>query len=218
VANKKKRRRKRKSAAQRTEAQKQREEALRRNREQRRAEQEAEQRRKKWTRRLRRAALPVAGGVAVMTLALLLFGGNPELPDVVRVPEAETMVLVGDQAAEYDTPTPTSGPYVGGEPVCGVFDEQLPLPEAVAALRVGAVVLWHRPDVDPAPLRAIAEEEGELIVVSPNPDIEDAVVATAWNRRKDYDEASDDEIAKFVSTYQGRGEESGECAVADAAP
>jgi hypothetical protein len=195
----------------RAEAQRQREEALRRNREQRRAEQEAQERRKKWMGRARKAALPVAGGVGVMTVALLLFGGNPELPDVVRVPEAETVVVVGDQVPEYDSPTPTSGPYAGGEVTCGVFAEQVPLPEAVAALRVGAVVLWHDPDVDPAPLVAIAEEVGQDIVVSPNPDLEDAVVATSWNRLKAYDSPADDEIAKFVSTYQGRGDEDGEC-------
>ena len=213
---KKKKRRSRKSAAERAEAQRQREEALRRTREQRRAEQEAEQRRKKWMGRVRKAALPVAGGVGVMAVALLLFGGNPELPDVVRVPEAETVVVVGDEVPQYDSPTPTSGPYAGGEVTCGVFTEQVPLPEAVAALRVGAVVLWHRPDVDPGPLVEIAEREGQDIVVSPNPDITDAVVATSWNRRKAYDSPADDEIAKFVSTYQGRGDESGECPFAGA--
>jgi hypothetical protein len=207
----KKKNRSARSAEARAEAQRQREEALRRNREQRRAEQEAQERRKKWMGRARKVALPVAGGIGVMTVAILLFGGNPELPDVVRVPQAETVVVVGDEVPEYDSPTPTSGPYAGGEVRCGVFTEQIPLPEAVAALRVGAVVLWHRPDVDPAPLVARAEDEGQDIVVSPNPDIDDAVVATAWNRRKSYDSASDDEISKFVSTYQGRGDEDGEC-------
>ena len=207
----KKKRRSRKSAEERAEAQRQREEALRRNRERRRAEQEAEQRRKKWVGLARKAALPVGGGIGVMAAALLLFGGNPELPDVIRVPEIETVVVVGDEVPEYDSPAPTSGPYAGGEVGCGVFTEQVPLPEAVAALRIGAVVVWYRPDVDPAPLVAIAEREGQDIVVSPNPEIDDAVVATSWNRRKAYDSPSDDEIAKFVSTYQGRGDESGEC-------
>lgn len=204
----------RKSAAARAEAQRQREEALRRNREQRRAEQEAAERRKKWLGWARKAAVPALGGIAVMAAALLLFGGNPELPDVVRVPETETVVLVGDEVPEYDSAAPTSGPYPGGEPSCGVFTEPVPLPEAVAALRIGAVVLWHRPEIDAAPLMAIADEEGQDIIVSPNPDIDDAVVATAWNRRKDYDSPSDDEIPKFVSTYQGRGAEDGDCAFA----
>lgn len=84
---------------------------------------------------------------------------------------------------------------------------------AVHALEHGAVVLWHRPDLpaeDLARLEEIVARWESHVILSPNPGIDDDVVATAWNRRKAYT-AADPELDRFIETYRRRGPESVDC-------
>lgn len=199
---------------QRAEANRQREEQRRRDHEARRLAEEAAQRKQALRRRLRGLALPVIGGVAVMAVALVIFTPDPEVTGVTRVDEVEATELAVGATFDYGTPTPTSGPYLPGSATCGVFDEQVPAVDAVTAQRVGAVVLWHRPDVGDdvrGGLAGLAAETGSHVIVSVNADMADPVVATAWNRLKAYD-GLDEELAEFIDTYAERGPEDGPCA------
>lgn len=210
---KKRRRAKFRHDPRRADAHAQREEARQRQAEDRRQEAISTERREKWTGWLKKAAGPALIGLAVMTVALLLFRGEPEVADVVKVSEIEAVELAADQEGEYDTATPTSGQYTPGDPVCQVSTEKMALPDAVAAQRVGAVVLWYRPDASQATIDMLAGLQAEFgeVMVSPNDGIEQPVVATAWTRLKRFTEPDEAEVRDFVDTYLDRGPVEGSC-------
>jgi hypothetical protein len=191
----------------------QREEARRRAAADRRAKAEAEQRRKALQTRLRKLALPVAGTIAVFAIALFVMRPPPEVPNTVQVTEIETRELAADEPFDYGTPTPTSGPYAPGNPVCRVYAEGLDPAQAVAILRVGGVVLWHRPG-DEALAAGLAEYAGSFeshVAVSPNPALDAPIVATAWTRLKAYDDVASLVEDDFAGVYRLRRTENGDC-------
>jgi hypothetical protein len=191
-----------------------RDEARRRAAEQRRAREESERRRKELLGRIRKIALPAAAVVAVFAAALLLVRPAPEVPGVSRVERVEGEALDAGAAFDYGTPTPSSGPYAPGEPMCGVYTEPLALEEAVAALRVGAVVIWYRPGED-APDPALAAHVGGVeshVVLAPNPRLNAPIVATALLREKSYESATELIDDDFAGTYRlQRADEEAAC-------
>lgn len=210
---KKRRRAKYRHDPKRADAHAQREEARRQQAEERRQEAVATERRQKWTGRLKKAAGPVLIGGAVMAVALILFRGDPEVADVVKVSEVEAVELAADEEPDYGTPTPSSGAYTPGDPVCQVFTEQMALPDAVAAQRVGAVVLWYRPDAAQSTIDMLVGLQAEFgeVMVSPNDGIEQPVIATAWTRLKRFADPDEAEVRDFVDTYLDRGPVEGSC-------
>lgn len=193
-------------ASRRTEA----EEKKRQRRFERQRQEAAARRRAQLRRRVRIASV---GAVLVVLLgagAFFLFRPDPEVAGVVKPPNRGRDHVAN---ATYDTPTPTSGPHSTSAPSCGVVGQSLPLDLAVHALEHGAVVVWHRPDLDDEALGQaidlLAEWDSHWIL-SPNPGIEEPFVATAWNRLKAYDEP-DEGLREFVDTYRRRGPERVDC-------
>ncbi|HJT94737.1 MAG TPA: DUF3105 domain-containing protein [Mycobacterium sp.] len=118
-------------------------------------------------------------------------------------------------AATFDSPTPTSGPHDERAPECGNYPEPLELPLAVHGLEHGAVVLWYdaaRPELADE-LATATQRWTSHVIISPNTSIDRPVVATAWNRMKTYDKATDPGIADFVGTYRKRGPERVSCSL-----
>lgn len=210
--------RKKASAKPSPEAIAQREEARRRAAAERRAKAEAEQRRKALKDRLRKLVLPVVGTIAVFAIALFVMRPAPEVTapevtDAVQVAEVEARELAADETFDYETPTPTSGPYAPGDPVCRVYPEGLEPEQAVAILRVGGVVLWHRPD-DEALAAGLAEYAGSFeshVAVAPNPALDAPIVATAWTRLKAYDDVASLVEDDFAGVYRQQRAEDGDC-------
>lgn len=195
----------------RARVQAQREEARQRERERRRLEEETREKREKLKKRIRSLAVPALVGIGVFAVAFVVFRPSDEVDGVERPDEIESVALASGETFDYGTPTPTSGPYAPEAPACGVFADQIAPEDAVAALRVGAVVLWYRPDATQAAadLEAIAALWDSHVIVSPNDAIESPVVATAWNRRLAYDEGAP--ATEFAETYRKRGPEEGDC-------
>jgi hypothetical protein len=205
--------RKKGSAKPSPEAIAQREEARRRAAAERRAKEEAEQRRKALKARLRKLVLPVLGTIGVFVIALFVMRPPPELLDAVRTDEIEARELAAGEQFDYGTPTPTSGPYSPGDPVCRVFTEGLAPADAVAILRVGGVVLWHRPDDEAiaAGLADYARSFESHVAVAPNPDLDAPIVATAWTRLKPYDDVASLVEDDFAGVYRQQRAEDGDC-------
>jgi hypothetical protein len=206
--HRKKRNRRSRRDPDRAKIQAQREEARQREREQRRQEEEAQAKRERLKKRIRSLAVPALVGVGVFAVALIVFRPSSEVDGVERPEEVPAEALAAGETFDYGTPAPTSGPYSPEAPVCGVFAEQVPAEDAVAALHAGAVVLWHRPDAAQAvaDLEAVAALYDSHVLVSPNDAIDSPVVATAWNRRLAYTEGAP--ATEFVETYRdpGRGD------------
>lgn len=113
-------------------------------------------------------------------------------------------VLPGAPPPSYLVDPPTSGPHVVGPAVEGVQDDALDPPVQVGILERGDILIQHRDlaDADRARLEALA---GPQVVVAPNPDLPDRIVATAWTTRRSCEAVDVDALAEFVDARAGRG-------------
>jgi hypothetical protein len=114
-------------------------------------------------------------------------------------------VLGDDTGVEYTSDPPTSGPHQPGPPVEGVVDELISRPVQVGILERGDVLLQHRPDVPAADLAALEALGGPGVVVAPNPDLPDLVVATAWTYKRTCSAVDADALQEFVDDRAGKG-------------
>jgi hypothetical protein len=121
-------------------------------------------------------------------------------------PDYLVHVLGGDDV-DYESDPPTSGPHQPTPPVEGVVDEPLPRPIQVGILERGDVLLQHRPDLSGDQLTALQELAGPGVVVAPNPDLDDPVVATGWLYKRTCDTADIPALEEFVDARTGKGPE-----------
>jgi drug/metabolite transporter (DMT)-like permease len=114
-------------------------------------------------------------------------------------------VLPGSEPADYASDPPTSGPHQPSPPIDGVSDEPLSRPIQVGVLERGDVLLQHRPDLAGDAVADLEALAGEGVVVAPNPDLDDPVVATAWVHRLACDEVDVEALQAFIDDRKGRG-------------
>lgn len=163
-----------------------------------------------------RTALVVGLGVVVLgAVGVLLFPRlvPPELPGVTKPSNEGRSHAAPGQTAAYATAAPTSGRHNPGVPRCGIYSQQLPPDLAVHALEHGAVVIWYQPglaDDDVARLVETVARFDHGVILSPNRQLDQPIVATAWNRLKGYN-GPDAEIEEFMTTYRSRGPERVRC-------
>lgn len=175
----------------------------------RQAAEQAAKARARRQKQIRTAGIAVAGVVVVAAIVFVVARPDPELPGVERPPNLGGGHLAVGESARYDSATPTSGRHAPSAPRCGITTSPLALELAVHALEHGVVVVWHRPDISEEDLTALYEIAGRFdshVIVSPNPGIDDPIVATAWNRLARYD-GPGEELAQFIDVYQQRGPE-----------
>lgn len=116
-------------------------------------------------------------------------------------------VLGDDAAVEYTSDPPTSGPHQPGPPVEGVVDKPISRPVQVGILERGDVLLQHGPDVPAADLADLEALGGPGVVVAPNPDLPDLVVATAWTYKRTCSAVDVDALQAFIDARAGKGPE-----------
>lgn len=180
-------------------------------REERKAREAAARARARRRKRVKQAAI---GAIVLIVVGIAGFGAfrvwfPSELAGIEKPASLGRGHVPQGQTAQYATPTPTSGLHAASSARCGIFTQQIPAGLAVHALEHGTVVIWYRPDVEEQlgpGLREIVGEFDDRVILSPNADLVQPVVATAWNRLKAYDSANP-EIAEFIETYRGRGPE-----------
>lgn len=116
-------------------------------------------------------------------------------------------VLGTETAVDYTSDPPTSGPHQPGPPVEGVVDEPITRPIQVGILERGDVLLQHDPDLPAGDLAALQELAGERVVVAPNPDLPDPVVATAWVYKRTCSSVDAEALQGFVDERVDNGPE-----------
>ncbi|NLD76028.1 MAG: DUF3105 domain-containing protein, partial [Acidimicrobiales bacterium] len=86
---------------------------------------------------------------------------------------------------------------------CGIYDEPVPVANAVHSLEHGAVWVSYHPDLPPSDVAALREAvEGEsYALLSPYPDLASPVVLTAWGVQLEVDNVDDDRIPTFLNKY-----------------
>ncbi len=115
--------------------------------------------------------------------------------------------VVGDAEVEYSSDPPTCGPHQAAPPVTGVVDDPLPRPIQVGILERGDVLLQHRPDLPEDQRRALEDLVADGVVVAPNPDLPDPVVATAWLYKRTCSAVDTGALSDFVDERLGKGPE-----------
>jgi hypothetical protein len=116
-------------------------------------------------------------------------------------------VVVEDAPGEGpgpDVTTPTSGAS-RGVPACGWLPSPLPPAGQVATLASGVVLLQHGPQATEEDRRVLEELAArDRVAVAPNPELTDAVVATAWRHRMPLDRARRELLEAFVTGHADR--------------
>ena len=116
-------------------------------------------------------------------------------------------VLGTETAVTYASEPPTSGPHQPGPPVEGVVEEPITRPIQVGILERGDVLVQHDPALPASDLAALQELAGPRVVVAPNPDLPDAIVATAWVYKRSCSSVDVDALQAFVDERVGNGPE-----------
>lgn len=113
--------------------------------------------------------------------------------------------VVGAADAVYLSDPPTSGPHQQGPRVTGVVDQPITRPVQVGILERGDVLLQHDPALSGPSLAQLQALAGDGVVVAPNPDLPDAVVATAWLFKRTCSAVDVAALEEFVDDHVGRG-------------
>jgi hypothetical protein len=90
--------------------------------------------------------------------------------------------------------------------VHGAIDHAISRPVQVGILERGDVVIQYRPDaVDPADLESLASGADSRVVIAPNADLPEPVVATAWLYKRTCDHPATEALQAFVDARVGHG-------------
>ncbi|MEQ1787783.1 MAG: DUF3105 domain-containing protein, partial [Acidimicrobiales bacterium] len=78
----------------------------------------------------------------------------------------------------------------------------------VGILELGSVLIQHDPGLATDALAELRGLAGPDVVVAPNPDLDDPVVATAWTFKRTCDAVDVDALQTFVDQRVGHGPDS----------
>ena len=104
---------------------------------------------------------------------------------------------------EYPAKPPLGGEHSSLPQQCDVYTEQIPAEHAVHSLEHGAVWVTYNDDLPEDQVSELVDEvEGHPYrLLSPLPEQEAPIVATAWGRQMTFDSADDDDLGRFLRTY-----------------
>lgn len=148
------------------------------------------------------ASLVVA--LIVGAVAIAIVRDSPVTADLSAVQKFENRAadhVTGP--VDYDSVVPAGGPHHPAWWNCGVYTEPVRTEHAVHSLEHGAVWLSYRPDV-PAEQIALLEKLGgdDYMLVSPVPDQEAPIMATAWDHQLSMETADEKQLRAFIREYK----------------
>ncbi|MGQ0616441.1 MAG: DUF3105 domain-containing protein [Acidimicrobiia bacterium] len=113
-------------------------------------------------------------------------------------------VLPGAPAPAYATDPPTSGPHEPSDAFAGERTAPISRAVQVSQLEGGKVLLQYR-DLAPDELDRLRSLAGADVIVAPNPDLPDRVVATAWTFKQVCAGVDVDALRSFAGDRVGQG-------------
>ena len=126
-------------------------------------------------------------------------------------PRSTQHLLPGAPPPDYAGDPPTSGPHVAAPEVSGLQTVPVAEPVQVGVLEAGGVMVQHRPDLPPGDRARLASLAGPAtpaagkVVVAPNPELKEPVVATAWRHRLSCRSLDLAALRAFVAERAGKG-------------
>lgn len=115
-----------------------------------------------------------------------------------------------DGDIDYTSVVPVGGPHNPVWQLCGIYDEPVRPENTIHSMEHGAVWLTYQPGLSEEAveyLRNVVRQQradrGEaLVILSPEPDIDAPLVATAWRVQLKLDDVFDDRLEEFLDRYQ----------------
>lgn len=157
----------------------------------------------------RRGALIWGAAALVLTLivgavAAAVVFDSPATADLAGVETWENQAAqhTGDPV-DYDVNPPVGGPHHPAWWNCGVYPDPVPQEHAVHSLEHGAVWLTYQADLPEDQVKTLEKlGKQDYMLVSPNPDQESPVVATAWDHQLTLDTADERVLQAFMREYK----------------
>ena len=112
---------------------------------------------------------------------------------------------------DYPRNPPAGGPHDPSWQKCQVYDAPIRAEHAVHSQEHGAVWITYQPDLSEEDVEALAAyaEDQPYVLISPYPDLEAPVVASAWGAQLRLDDVADPRLRNFIDRYAGSGPERG---------
>lgn len=104
----------------------------------------------------------------------------------------------------YAQSPPVGGEHAANWQNCGIYDEPVRNETAVHALEHGAVWIAYRPDLPADQVEALRGlvRGRSYTLLSPYPDLDTPVAASAWGVQLKVDSASDERLGRFIAKYR----------------
>lgn len=116
-----------------------------------------------------------------------------------------------ENPVEYPQNPPAGGPHFPAWQKCQVYDEPIPIEPAVHSQEHGAVWITYETDLPDADVEALAafSEEQPYVLISPYPDLDSPLAASAWGAQLRLDDVADPRLPEFIARFAGHGPEPG---------
>lgn len=125
---------------------------------------------------------------------------NP--PEGVETYPATDNDLVEDDV-DYERTPPTNGPHAPLWQNCGFYEKPIRDENAVHSLDHGVVWITYRPDLPQEQIETLRTySDEEYVLVSPYPEQDAPVTATAWRNQLRLDGAGDPRLDEFVEQFR----------------
>lgn len=118
-------------------------------------------------------------------------------------PNSTQHVLANAPEPNYLSDPPTSGPHQPGRELSGAVDQPLTRPVQVGQLEIGKILIQYRDELDAETIDELVGLDAEVIV-APNADLREPIVATAWGNKLECSEVELADLRDFVDTFAGR--------------
>jgi hypothetical protein len=108
-----------------------------------------------------------------------------------------------ETAVEYEQSPPVGGDHSPIWTNCGVYTEPVPNEDSVHSMEHGAVWITYNPEIGQEGIDTLTELVGtrSYVLLSPYPDLDTPVAASAWGLQLKVDSADDARLATFLDKY-----------------
>ena len=140
---------------------------------------------------------------------------TPQLPDLEGILDSDLRAFVNDilhqeGGIDYDHASPPGGAHNAVWQNCGIYDEPVPAEAAVHSLEHGAVWITYQPALTENELaslqkqvrQALANRDEPMVILSPQPEQTEPIIATAWQVQLTLESADDARLQQFLDQYQ----------------
>ncbi len=130
-------------------------------------------------------------------------------------------LAVGTTFSGYPTLPPYAGPHWEVPSRCGIYEQQQPIEAMVHSMEHGVILFHFQPDLfranEVTEMRIVASgllREGRRLIMTPNRQMDSAVVLTSWGRILELDSFEPETVEAFTAAFEDEAPEKFSAAVA----